>query len=141
MDNDHLARRLGPSQPTPPSGQPLAQPPAPWDAPATNEGSFAPAQSAQPPQDPPFAPPDPAARDDVPWDRPDPESWPAAEPLGDAAPWDRPASDYSLDPDDALAPVVADVNAPVGRWPVWVSMGATNGSGSDHATGYESASS
>src|SRR5688572_17037423 len=141
MDNDLMARRLRPSsQPTPPHGQSQAQPPAPWDIPLADDGPFAPAQSAlpqqeRPQQDPPFAPPDPEARADVPWDRPAPESWPAADPLGDTAPWDRPASDDSLDPDDAMAPVVADVNAPARVWHEWMSSGGANGDGGN-GTGY-----
>ena len=140
MDNDLMARRLRPSsQPTPSHGQSPAQPPAPWDVPLADEGPFAPAQSAEPEQDPPFAPPDPQARADVPWDRPAPESWPWADPLGDAAPSDRPASDDSLDPDDAMAPVVAEVNAPARVWHEWMSSGGANGDGGN-GTGYATAS-
>ena len=127
MDNDLMARRLRPpSQPAPANGQPT-QPPSPWDVPLAPDGEFAATDGQLPQQDPPFAPPDgawgpdPQARADVPWDRPDPEpwppaeqdtvdqqtwsalgaapaahlpDWPAADSLGtdDAPPWDKPAA-------------------------------------------------
>ena len=85
MDNDLMARRLRPpSQPTPQSGQSdqPGQPPSPWDVPLADDGSFAPSEPQPPQNDPPFAPPDPLARADVPWDRPAPEAWPPTEESG-----------------------------------------------------------
>jgi hypothetical protein len=77
MDNDLMARRLRPpSQPN--AGQP-AQPSSPWDVSLTSAGDFAPPDDGAPPQDPPFFPSDPAARADVPWDRPAPEVWPPSD--------------------------------------------------------------
>ena len=166
MDNDLMARRLRPPyEPTPANDQSLSQP-SPWDVHLADDGSFAPNEATPPQQDPPFAPPDPAARADIPWDRPAPEAWPPAEdsgtdysqawsaqpappapepvlpawpaidPLGDAAPWDTPAS--ALDPDDAMAPVVADVDATAGPWHEWTDSGAegyaaAGGNGSGYA--------
>ena len=92
MDNDLMARRLRPpSQPTPANGQQPAQASSPWDVPLA-DGQIAPPDGQLPPQDPQFAPqdppfappdgqwgPDPQARADVPWDRPDPEPWPPAD--------------------------------------------------------------
>jgi hypothetical protein len=157
MDNDLMARRLRPpSQPTSQNGQ-SAQPPSPWDVPPTD--------------DPPFAPPDPAARADVPWDRPAPEAWPPSEDAGatdysltwsaqagapaphdpqsewpapdaagDAAPWDRPANDQTLDPDDAMAPVVGDVHAPGGVWHEWSGDTSPNGYANGNGAGHYAAS-
>ena len=52
--------------------------------------------------------------------RPD---WPAADALGESAPpWDRPAANPANqwhDPDDALAPVVADVQTAAVEWASW----------------------
>jgi hypothetical protein len=152
MDNDLMARRLRPpSQPSNQNGQ-SAQPPSPWDVPLAD--------------DPPFAPPDPAARADIPWDRPAPETWPpsddagtdyqqtwsahgvpaashdpqpewpAADPIGDAAPWDHPGSDQSLDPDDAMAPVVGDVAAPAGIWHEWSEKGSADGYANGNGNGH-----
>ncbi|HUP82782.1 MAG TPA: hypothetical protein VM284_01165 [Candidatus Limnocylindria bacterium] len=174
MDNDLMARRLRPSQPTPQNGQSQPPPPpSPWDVPLTDDGgSFAPADSQRPQNDPPFEPPHPASRADVPWDRPAPEAWPpsedagtdhtqtwsaqgvqptanenrpdgpAADAIGEATPWDRPTNDQSLDPDDAMAPVVGDVHAPAGVWHEWSGNGTADGyaaNGNGNGNGHSNA--
>ncbi len=67
----------------------------------------------------------------VPWRA----EWPAADALGEsAAPWDRPdgnaAADEWRDPDDALAPVVADVQS-TATWAAW------NGNTDDNRNGVQ----
>ncbi|MEP7158468.1 MAG: hypothetical protein ABI797_03500 [Chloroflexota bacterium] len=125
MDNDLMARRLRPpSQPsTPQSGQ---QPPEPLDP---NQPSYQPLQPTQP--DEPIQPTqpgqptpiwgqppavDPAARADIPWDRPAPEPWPPS--ADDQVGFDPWAPQLVAPPAQPVAPPAQPVAQSV-QQPVW----------------------
>ena len=138
---------FAPPQPQVPENDPPFAPPdpearadVPWDRPAPEAWPPTEDSGTDYPQTWAAVGGTPAAHDPQPAEHDPQLDWPVADATGDATPWDRPANDQSSDPDDAMAPVVADVNSPAGIWHEWSGNGTAdgyaangNGNGNGHA--------